>query len=329
MDAHEETTQQRADTKAPRAVLIDCDPGHDDAIALLLAHGDPRIEILGISTVAGNQTLEKITRNAQSIAAVGGFSAVPIAAGASRGLVAEPIVAGEIHGESGLDGPELPAPRAPLDPRHGVNLIIDTVMGRAPGTVTLIATGPLTNLALALRLEPRIAERVQEIVIMGGAIATGNYTPVAEFNIAVDPEAAHIVFHTPWDLTMVGLDVTHQALATPQVRRELAEVGTHPAKFVGALLDFYGSAYTTEQGFEFPPVHDPVAVAAVIDPTVLTLRTAPLDVSLAEGPTRGMTVADLRGPVPEGCRTRVAVGINAERFWGLVVDALRRIGDPE
>ncbi len=332
MDAHEDTTGQPADQankEQPRAVLIDCDPGHDDAIALLLAHGDPRIEVLGISTVAGNQTLEKITRNAQSIAAVGGFSGVPIAAGASRGLVAEPIVAGEIHGESGLDGPHLPEAQAPLDPRHGVNLIIDTVMNRPAGSVTLVATGPLTNLALAVRLEPRIVERVREVVIMGGAIATGNLTPVAEFNIAVDPEAAHIVFHTAWDLTMVGLDVTHQALATTEVRRQLAEVGTHPAKFVGALLDFYGSAYTAEQGFEFPPVHDPVAVAAVIDPSVLTLRKAHLDVSLAEGPTRGMTVADLRGPAPEGCRTSVAVGIDVERFWALVVAALQRIGDPE
>ncbi|GAA3626823.1 nucleoside hydrolase [Kineosporia mesophila] len=316
------------DTAPARTVLIDCDPGHDDAIALLLAQGNPLIDLVAVSTVAGNQTLAKVTRNAQAIAAAGGFSHVPIAQGASRGLITEPFVAEEIHGETGLDGPQLPSAQAELDPRHGVNLIIDTVMSRPARTVTLVATGPLTNLALAVRLEPRIVERVQEVVFMGGAINGGNYTPVAEFNIAVDPEAAHVVVHENWDVTMVGLDVTHQALATPRVRTALAAVGTRPAQIVGEMLDFYGAAYTESQGFEHPPVHDPVAVALVIDPTVLTVRRAVLDVSLAEGPTRGMTVADLRSPAPEGCRTRVAVGLDADRYWELVVDALTRIGEP-
>ncbi|GAB6903009.1 nucleoside hydrolase [Kineosporia succinea] len=311
-----------------RTVLIDCDPGHDDAIALLLAHGSPAIDLVGVSTVAGNQTLAKITRNAQSIAAAGGFSHVPIAAGATRGLVTAPFVAADIHGESGLDGPHLPEPVAPLDPRHGVQLIIDTVMTRPAGTVTIIATGPLTNLALAARLEPRIVERVREVVFMGGAIQGGNLTPTAEFNIAVDPEAAHVVVHENWEVTMIGLDVTHLALATTQVRGHLDAVGTTPARIVGEMLDFYGAAYVTSQGFACPPVHDPVAVAAIIDASVLEFRRAPIDVSLAEGPTRGMTVVDLRKPAPESCRTRVAVGLDTHRFWALVVDALTRIGEP-
>lgn len=312
----------------PRTVLIDCDPGHDDAIALLLAHGSPAIDLAGISTVAGNQTLEKVTRNAQSLAAAGGFSEVPIAAGAARGLVTEPFVAAGIHGESGLDGPQMPAPQAPLDPRHGVNLIIDTVLGRPAGTVTLVATGPLTNLALAARLEPRIVSRVREVIFMGGAVRGGNYSPTAEFNIAVDPEAASVVVNESWDVTMVGLDVTHLALATPQVRGHLDAVGTAPARLVAEMLDFYGGAYQASQGFSCPPVHDPVAVAAVIDPSILEVRKAPLDVSLAAGPTRGMTVADLRGPASADCTTSVAVGLDVTRFWALVVDALTRIGDP-
>jgi len=312
--------------RRPTPLLIDCDPGHDDALALLLAHGDPLIELIGISTVAGNQTLEKVTRNARSVAELGGFGHVPIAAGAARPLVGRQILAPEIHGESGLDGPDLPQPHIPTDPRHATALIIETVMRRPPDTVTIAAIGPLTNLALAVRLEPRIVARVHQVVVMGGAVSGGNRTPVAEFNIAADPEAAHVVVHEDWDLTMVGLDVTHQVPATAAVRRDLAAVGTPAARVVGEMLDFYGAAYRTGQGLDGPPVHDPVVVAALADPGLLTVRPTVLDVALAEGPTRGMTVADLRRPAPPGCRTRVAVGIDPARFWRRMVEALRRIG---
>ncbi|QDP97291.1 nucleoside hydrolase [Microlunatus elymi] len=308
-------------------IILDCDPGHDDAIAMLLAHGNPEIELIAVTTVAGNQTLEKVTRNALSVARVAGITGIPFAAGCSRPLVRTVEIAADIHGESGLDGPALPEPTIRLDPRHAVDLIIDEVMRREPGTVTLVPTGSLTNIALAARKEPKLAERVKRVVLMGGGYHTGNWTATAEFNILVDPEAAHIVFNEPWELIMVGLDLTHQALATPEVMAKVAAVGTGPAKFVCELIDFFGSAYKQEQGFDAPPVHDPCAVAWVIDPSVVATRRAPLDIELTGTLTRGMTVADLRGPAPEGCRTSVATELDHERFWELIVDALQRIGE--
>ncbi|MCC3267719.1 nucleoside hydrolase [Arthrobacter gengyunqii] len=311
----------------PHKIILDCDPGHDDAVALLLAHGSPEIELLAVTTVVGNQTLEKVTRNALAIARVANITGVPFAAGSPRPLVRTIETAPDIHGESGMDGPELPEPAIELDPRHAVDLIIDTVMSHEPGTVTLIPTGGLTNIALAVRKEPRLAERVKEVVLMGGGYHVGNWSAVAEFNIKIDPEAAHIVFNEKWPLTMVGLDLTHQALATDEVANRIAAVGTKPAKFVGELLEFFGQAYKDNQGFDFPPVHDPCAVAYVIDPSVMTTRRVPLDVELTGTLTLGMTVADFRAPAPADCNTSVAVDLDHQKFWDLVVDALERIGE--
>jgi purine nucleosidase len=316
----------------PRKIVLDCDPGHDDAIALLLAHGSPAVELLAVTTVAGNQTIEKVTRNALAVARIGGVTGVPVAAGCTRPLVRTARPAGDIHGESGMDGPVLPGPDPardiPLDPRHAVDLIIETVLAHPPGTVTLVPTGPLTNIALAARKEPRIVGRVAEVVLMGGGHHTGNRTPVAEFNILTDPEAAQIVFREPWPVTMVGLDLTHQALATPDVVARIAALDTAPARFVAELLAFFGSTYRSLQGFPAPPVHDPCAVAFVADEGVLTTRRCPLDVELAGALTTGMPVADLRGPEPADCRTRIGVTLDRERFWELVVDALARLGEP-
>jgi len=312
----------------PRKIILDCDPGHDDAVALLLAWGSPEIDLVGVTTVMGNQTLEKVTRNALSVAAVAGITGVPFAAGCARPLVRELETAPSIHGDSGLDGPALPPPAFALDPRHAVDLIIDTVMAAEPGEITLVPIGALTNIALAVRKEPRIVERVREVVLMGGGYAVGNWSAVAEFNIVIDPEAAAIVFGEKWPITMVGLDLTHQALATPQVEEAIAAVGTSPARFVTELMDFFRASYRDAQGFEHPPVHDPCAVAYVIDPTVMTTRRAPIAVELTGTHTLGMTVADFRAePGPE-VRSQVAVSLDADRFWGLVVDALQRIGEP-
>ncbi|MCC9194498.1 nucleoside hydrolase [Arthrobacter sp. zg-Y916] len=311
----------------PQKIILDCDPGHDDAIALLLAHGNPEIELLAVTTVMGNQTLEKVTRNALSVARVAGITDVPFAAGCARPLVRTVETAPDIHGESGLDGPVLPEPAIELDSGHAVDLIIDTVMSHEPGTVTLVPTGALTNIALAVRKEPRIAQRVKEVVLMGGGYHTGNWSAVAEFNIIIDPEAAHIVFHEKWPLTMVGLDLTHQALATDDVVQRITAVGTAPATFVGELLEFFRTSYRDAQGFAAPPVHDPCAVALVIDPKVMTTRRVPLDVELTGTKTLGMTVADFRAPAPADCTTSVAMDLDHERFWDLVIDALERIGE--
>ncbi|MBH0009879.1 nucleoside hydrolase [Salinibacterium sp. SWN1162] len=310
-------------------IILDCDPGHDDAIALLLAHGNPEIELLGVTTVMGNQTIEKVTRNALAIARVAGITDVPFARGAHRPLVRQIEVAESIHGESGLDGPVLPDPTIELDARHAVDFIIDTVMSHEPGTVTLVPTGALTNIALAVRKEPRIAERVKQVVLMGGGVNVGNWSATSEFNIVIDPEAAHIVFNECWPLTMVGLDLTHEALATDEVAASIAAVGTGPARFVGELLEFFGETYRDAQGFDHPPVHDPCAVAFVIDPTVMEVVKVPLDVELAGTLTLGMTVADFRAPAPADCTTQVARKLDHGKFWGMVVDALERIGDPQ
>ncbi len=308
-----------------RRIILDCDPGHDDAIAILLAHGSPAIELVAITTVAGNQTLAKVTRNARAVAELAGIRDVPIAAGCLRPLVREHATGADIHGESGLDGPDLPEPVEPVDPRHAVDLIVETVMSEPAQSITLVPIGPLTNIALAVRREPRIAERVREVVLMGGAYHRGNRTPVTEFNIGVDPEAAHIVFNEPWPLTMVGLEVTHQALATPDVLGRIAAIEGRAARFVLDLLDFYGGTYRERQGFAAPPVHDPCAVAYVIDPAVLTVRPTVVDVELSGRLTTGMTVADLRSTAPESCHTHVATGLDRDRFWDLVVEALANV----
>ncbi|MTC74907.1 ribonucleoside hydrolase [Providencia sp. wls1919] len=309
-----------------KKIILDCDPGHDDAIAMLLAYGNPNIDLLAVTTVAGNQTLEKVTRNARAIAEMANIRGIPFAAGSARPLVREVEVAPDIHGDSGLDGPELPTPTLALDERHGVNLIIDTIMSHPPKTVTLVPTGALTNIALAARLEPRIVERVKEVVLMGGGYHVGNWSPVAEFNIKIDPEAAHIVFNEKWPLTMVGLDLTHQALATPDVVVKIAEIDTKCSQFVVELLDFFGKMYKQAQGFDAPPVHDPCAVAYVIDPSVMTTQKVPVDIELTGTLTLGMTVADFRHPAPADCHTQVAVKLDRDKFWQMVIDALKNIG---
>lgn len=313
----------------PTKIILDCDPGHDDAIAMLLAWGSPEIDLVGVTTVAGNQTIDKVSRNALAVARVAGITGVPFARGAHRPLVRTVEIADSIHGESGLDGPLLPEPTLELDHRHAVDLIIDLVMAGEPGEITLVPTGALTNIALAARKEPRIVERVRQVVLMGGGVNVGNWSATSEFNIVVDPEAAHIVFNEPWPLTMVGLDLTHEALATPEVAGMIAAVDTGPARFVGELLEFFGTTYRDQQGFDHPPVHDPCAVAFVIDPGVMDVIRVPLDIELTGALTLGMTVADFRAPAPADCTTQVARNLDHARFWALVVDALERIGDPE
>ena len=308
-----------------RKILLDCDPGHDDAVAMMLAWGNPSIELLGVTTVGGNQTLDKVTRNALSVATVVGMHDVPIAAGCRLPLVRPVEIAPDVHGDSGLDGVELPEPAVELDPRHGVDLIIETIMSNEPGTVTLVPTGPLTNIAMAARKEPRIVERVQEVVLMGGGYHVGNWSPVAEFNIKVDPEAAHIVFNEKWPIVMVGLDLTHQALATDEVAERIAAVPGSVSQFTLGLFTFFRKAYQDAQGFDFPPVHDPCTLAYLIDPTIVETVKVPVDVELNGSLTTGMTVADFRAPAPEDCHTKVATRLDAPRFWGLVVDAIARI----
>jgi purine nucleosidase len=315
-------TAAPADSGIPlrRKVIIDCDPGHDDVIAILLAAGDPRVDLLGITTVAGNQTIDRVTRNACVAATVAGLENVPVVAGCRNPLVRPLQTAAEYHGESGLDGP------APIEPRvvpaagHAVDFIIDTVLAQ-PGEVSLVALGPLTNVAMALRKAPELAGAVERVSLMGGSWTRGNMTPAAEFNIFVDPEAASVVFAAPWDVTMIGLDVTHQALFTPEVAAHFAEMDTPVSRWIGELMAFFGQTYQTTAGMGAPPVHDPCALAALIDPALVAVRDARVDIETAGTYTAGMTVVDFDRRADAGTH-HVGVGIDAAAFWSLVATAV-------
>jgi purine nucleosidase len=312
--------------RAPVRVLMDVDPGHDDALAILTAAGLPGVEIAAITTVGGNQTLEKVTRNALAVATVAGLEGTVVAAGCDRPLVSGAVITdSETHGASGLDGPVLPEATVALDPRHGVDVIIETIMSAEPGTLTLVPTGPLTNIAAAVRREPAIADRVAEVVLMGGGYTKGNVTPAAEFNIYTDPEAAHIVFTAPWRVTMVGLDLTHQALATPDVRARFAAMGTRAGRFVVDMLDFFGPAYRAKQGFTSPPVHDVCALVRAVAPEIVGVRPAHVDVELHGQHTRGMTVTDLRGRDGRELDHVVATDLDVPKFWEMVTGAVARL----
>lgn len=306
-------------------IILDCDPGHDDALAMILAAGNPGIELLAITTVAGNQTLEKVTRNALSVCTVAGIEDVIVAAGASVPLVRPQRVAPDIHGESGLDGPVLPPATLTLDPRHAIDVIIDLVMENEPGTITLVPTGPLTNIALAMKKEPRIIERVKRVVLMGGAYTRGNTTPAAEFNIIADPEAAFAVFDGAWPVTMVGLDLTHQALATTEVVERIAKIDSELSRFVGAILEFFGKTYQEIQDFEFPPVHDLCCVAWLVDNEVFTTRDAFVTVELNGKWTEGMTVTDFDNLFGQPKNTQVAVKLDHARLWDMTITAIEEL----
>ena len=299
-------------------ILLDCDPGHDDAIALLLALGSDELELRGVTVVAGNQTLEKTTANAIRVLELAGRGDVPLAVGSPRPLVREPFVAAYVHGETGLDGPDLPPPQAEPSDQHAVDFLAERLEG-----ATLVATGPLTNVALLLARYPEA--RPERIVLMGGAIAEGNVTPAAEFNIWADPEAAARVFASGLDVTMVGLDVTHQALVTAAHAEQLRGAG-RVGKAVAELLDFYGVFHREVYGFDGSPVHDAVAVAHVIDPTLLELQHLNVRVDCESELCRGRTVVDVWRRSGLEPTANVAVGIDSERFLTLLLDRLSRLG---
>ncbi len=306
-------------------ILLDCDPGHDDAIAILLAARSPALQLEAITTVAGNQTLEKTTRNALRVCTVAGIRNVPIAAGVDRPLVRDQHIAANIHGASGLDGPSLPEPDIALAPIHGVDLIIEKLLA-SNGDLTIVPTGPLTNVAAALRREPRIIPKIQQIVLMGGAVGLGNTTPAAEFNIFADPEAAHIVFSCGRPITMIGLDVTHQAQATSEIRARIRALGSPVARLVDDLLGFFGETYLKVYGFPAPPVHDPCAVAWVIDPTLIQSRPMNVTIELRGEWTTGRTVCDRFGQTGKPANAEVGLGLDAPRFWDVVLEALASYG---
>jgi inosine-uridine nucleoside N-ribohydrolase len=300
-------------------ILIDCDPGHDDAIALLLALASPELEILGVTTVAGNQTLEKTTANAFRVLEFAGRSEITVAAGAERPLVRDPFVAAYVHGETGLDGPDLPpAQGSPVD-RHAADFLADKIRER-DGDVTLVPTGPLTNVALMLALHPDA--RPTRIVLMGGAVAEGNVTPAAEFNIWWDPEAAARVFASGIDLTMVGLDVTHKALFT---QAHVGRLDGRVGQMVTELLGFYDRFHREVYGFDGSPIHDAVAVAQAMRPDLVETLFRNVEIDVESELCRGRTVVDLWRRTEREPNAHVGVDIDADAFLELLVERINSL----
>ena len=305
----------------PTSIILDCDPGIDDALAIAFAHGHPGIDLIGITTVAGNVSLAKTTANALAVSEYVGAAGTPVTAGCAGPLLRPAYDARDVHGESGLGGAVLPPATGSPAPGHAIEYIIDTVRA-APGQITLVATGPLTNIALAVKREPRLADWVRQFVIMGGSAGRGNVTPAAEFNIWADPEAAAVVFRAGWTVIQLGLDVTLQTGASPAVLRRMGDLGPLGTELLLPALEQYRSVREPSG----PPVHDVCAVAWVAQPDVFGLLPARVQVETAGQLTAGMTVTDFEAPgQADSSNAMVAMAIDVDRFWELTLGTYQRV----
>jgi inosine-uridine nucleoside N-ribohydrolase len=307
----------------PTPIILDCDPGHDDAIAILLAVASPELDLRAVTTVSGNQTLDKTTNNALRVLELAGRTDIPVYAGADAPFVRQRDVAAHVHGESGLDGPDLPQPTQSAQAQHAVEFLAQQYRGAEKPV--LVATGPLTNVGLLFATHADA--RPERIVLMGGAIGEGNRTPAAEFNIWADPEAAQRVFKEGLDTTMVGLDVTHRALIKDEHTERMRGAG-RVGKVVAELMDFYARfhkrRYTDLEG---SPMHDPVCVAHLIDPTLMDVHDAFIEVDCTTGPSWGRTNVDWRGREHFGApNAKVGLDIDGARFGELVVERISSLG---
>jgi purine nucleosidase len=300
-------------------ILLDCDPGLDDALALVLCHGDPGLDLVAVTTVGGNVPLAATTRNALELRDHLGFPSVPVAAGAGAPLVRPAENAAHVHGDSGLGSVELAPAVTALDPRSAVDLIVDAVRS-APGEIHLVATGPLTNIALALQKDPAIVGLVASIVVMGGSYTRGNATPAAEFNVFADPEAAAIVFGAGWRVVMVGLDLTLQAIATPPIVARMRALGRLGTELLAPLSTFWVDP--TDAAFPGQAVHDVCAAVFVSRPDLFETRDARVEVETEGRLTSGMTVVDFSSAAPNA---RVAVRLDVDAFWDHVLGAYERV----
>lgn len=303
-------------------VFLDCDPGHDDAINILLAGAAPELELTGISVVAGNQTIEKTLINALNVCQYLGLDDIPVAKGSANAMVRNRVIAGDIHGESGLDGPVFNTLTKKSDDRGGIQLMIDTLMN-SDGDIMLVPTGPLTNVALAMRIEPKIIPKIKRIVLMGGSYQNGNVTPAAEFNIMADAEAAFVVFNSGVPLTMVGLDVTRKVLCYPEIVERMEKIGTAPAKLFADLMKFFNKTQKEVFGWEGGPLHDPVTCASIIDPALLKTKSVNVSIDIRSQESYGRTNCDMFDylKLPHNCD--VAYDIDVDRFWDIVEQGIR------
>ncbi len=304
-------------------IIIDTDPGQDDAVAILLALASPELEILGITAVAGNVPLARTERNARKICELAGRPDVKVYAGAIRPMLRNLVTAEHVHGRTGLDGPDLPDPKMPLQEKYAVDFIIETLMQHPPGTITVCTLGPLTNIGLALVREPRIAPRIKRIVAMGGGFFEGgNVTPTAEFNIYVDPQAARLVFEAGIPITLIPLDCTHQALTTKARVQKFREMKNNTGPATAQLLDFFERFDEQKYGTDGGPLHDPCVIAWLLHPELFTSRDVNVSVECESELTMGMTVIDWWRVTERKPNATVCGGINADGFFDLLTKRL-------
>lgn len=310
----------------PRQIIIDTDPGQDDAVAILLALASPELQVLGLTCVAGNVPLELTTRNARKICELAGRADVLVFAGCDRPLGRALVTAEHVHGHSGLDGPDLPAPQMPLQDKHAVDFLIDTLRATPTGTITLCPLGPLTNIATAFMRAPDIIDKVQQIVLMGGAyFQVGNVTPAAEFNIHVDPDAAARVFAAGAPLTVMPLDVTHKALVTAHRYAAFKAIGTPVGRAVAQLTKFSDRYDSVKYGQPGAPLHDPCVIAWLLAPDLFTGRQINVEIETTSELTMGMTVADWWG-VTDRTRNALFLGdVDADALFALMTQRLARL----
>lgn len=302
-------------------IILDCDPGHDDAVAIMLAAINPKIELLGITVVAGNQKLEKTVNNALKVCNHLNLD-VPVYSGMSRPMIREQLIADDIHGETGLDGPKFEELKIKAEDKHAVNFIIDTLMN-SDEKITLVPTGPLTNIGMAIRFEPRIIEKINRIVLMGGSYQLGNMTPAAEFNILADPDAAHIVFSSGVKVVMMGLDLTRQALATKEVVEKIKSLNNKASKLFVDLMEFFAASQKNVFGWSAPPVHDPTTIAYIIDPECIEVKPMFCEIELWSERSYGRTLCDYFGILKKEPNVDVAVKLDFDRFWNLIYENLK------
>jgi purine nucleosidase len=310
-----------------RQIIIDTDPGQDDAVAMLLALASPeKLEVLGVTAVAGNVPLVLTEKNARKMCELAGRTDVPVYAGCSRPMMRPLHTAEYVHGPTGLDGADLPDPTMPLQPRHAVDFLVDTLREAPEGSVTLCTLGPLTNVGMALVMAPEIAAAVREVVMMGGAFFEGgNTTPAAEFNIWVDPHAAHLVFTSGIPITMMPLDVTHKALTSAARLQALRDLGTPQGDAVAGLLDFYDRYDMEKYGTDGGPLHDPCVIAYLLDPEIFGGKRCHVAIATDDGPTIGMTLVDWWGVTGNEPNAMVMNEIDAVAFYALITDRVARL----
>lgn len=309
---------------SPRKIIIDTDPGQDDAVAILLALASPKdLDVLGIVAVAGNVPLDLTEKNARIVCELAGKTDVRVFAGCDRPLGRPLVTAEHVHGKSGLDGPNLPDPTMPLQPQHGVDFIIDTLRNEPANTVTLCVLGPLTNIATAFQKAPDIVDRVQQVVLMGGAyFEVGNITPTAEFNIYVDPQAADIVFKSGIDIVAMPLDVTHKALVTQARNDAFRALGTPAGVAVAQMTDFFERFDKEKYGSTGAPLHDPCVTAYLIAPDLFKGRHINVEIEVKSELTMGMTVADWWGVTDRPANATFIGDLDADGFFALLVERI-------